>query len=931
MDNKFYLVWEDNPDTPITAQNLSKSIDKHSDSDRMLFWDFNDSYLKLKANSKASISVPVTNAMFKFEETLASHNGKYNPTSAENITYRFETTEGNSRSIALETRTQNFFSNPSFETIIGDMPTGWTRVVNGASTISTSNDALYGDRSIRIKIDNAGSLASLWQTASTLGTADTRAAFSFYYKSDYAMKLLVIGDPGGMQKFWRPFGVNEDKNKWELFEATATIDVPASSEWTRYEIKGIETDTVKLIQAKFFSSVPAAEYFIDAIQLENKPYCSSYTESSRGDSKLIYDKDILSLDEGSIDLIIRPKYLNPSKINTIFVCPTIASDAIKLKFDTTLGNNLLTFAIYDTYSSSMLQASLDLAEEANFIDKDIRVICNWKKSLGISIYAKYAGTNTAIRVAQNPTPYTPTPLADLLGFDIGSKFAYGTNTEFFEGLVDKFKVNNYITSNTDITNNIDEYVSANNNVYRLFENSNIDLIMSESMLDDGTAFLPNRNYYVWLSEVVGMDSCDVVISLSKDCPEGRDINTSRLIGGFKTDVSGFVEERTIWDLVSKYSNLLVERLVTYNPSTKTTTFEIHNTVSDSTITVNAPITSNRENVFNSPNTYNDLNTFNGDVVVTSKVEIDQIRLQDGTISGINSNLILTNATDKNISLVSSPTGKLYLDKLNIKDEIISVLSGSHLTLTTPTGSASKIILNAAGGANDVESRSNIAIIDNKKIYFNSQTRQMIDLGATTANGIGLQSNTVYMRSAKNFAWFKGGVHSDSATTPGSGGEVLAALTDGEIVASSVSTTSRFYAGRIHNAVYNDLAECWDCDGNWTIAYGMVAVQTTHGIKPSQHRAEKGTVGIVSDSYGFLLNDKGFKEDLHYSTKAPICIAGRAKVRVYGNKIEIGDEVVSYKDGMAIKASWVEKVFKRDRIIGQIDSYVSGDIFWVKVK
>ncbi len=929
MDNKFFLVWEDNPDTPITAQNLSKSIDKYSDDDRMLFWDFNDNYLKLKANSKATISVPITNGMFSFENTMSSHNGRFNPTSADNVVYRNETTVENSKSIALESGTTNFITNPSFESTVGNFVSGWTKVENGLSTVVNDPASFYGSNCLKIKVNNSGSIVSLFQTAQTLGVDDTVASVSFYYKASNPIRLLIIGDPSGTQKFWRPFGVNN--NVWETLETTATIVVPASTEWTRYEVVGIKTETIKSIQLKFSSDTPGAEYFLDAVQLENKEYCSSFTLSTRETGKVIYPKELISLDEGSVDLIVQPKHLNISNINTIFVAPTVSYDAIKLKLDRSLGQNLLIFSIYDTYSSSVIQASIDLEESENFINNYIRIICNWKKSTGISIYAKYVGTDQAIKVSQNPTPFTPIQQSELLGFHLGAKHSAGTANEIFEGLLDKIKINNYITSNTDITDNIDEYIVANENTYRLFENTNNDLIIDASLLDTGTSLLPNRNYYLWISELSGFDSCEVLLSLSDVVPNGKNVNTSRILGGFKTTDTGLVDERTIWDLVSKYKNLLVERFVTYNPATKIVTMEMYNSMIDSLLTINAPIISNRENVFNALNTYNGANVFNGNVTVTSKTEIDQIKIENNVISGLDSDVIVTNLTTRNISLLSSPSGKVYIDKLNFKDNSISVENNYHLTITTPTGTSSKIILNAASGANTVESQSDVHIINNKILKFNSQYRQYINLGADATLGIGTQTNTEYFRTNKYFAWYKGGVHSDTQLNSGSADLALAILTDGDVASSLVSTTSRFYAGRIHNAIYNDLAECWVRDTKFNIDYNMVAVQTKTGIRPSACRAEKAVVGIVSDSYGFLLNDKDFDPDLKKSSKAPICISGRAKVMVIGKNIEIGDEVVSYVDGKAIKASWFEKIFKRDRIIGQIDSYVFDDIYWIKVK
>lgn len=72
--------------------------------------------------------------------------------------------------------------------------------------------------------------------------------------------------------------------------------------------------------------------------------------------------------------------------------------------------------------------------------------------------------------------------------------------------------------------------------------------------------------------------------------------------------------------------------------------------------------------------------------------------------------------------------------------------------------------------------------------FGAQTRQMINL-YNTSYGIGIQPSTLYERSSGgNFAWFKGGTHSDTAFDPGSGGALTMRLDpNGELhVAGSVA-------------------------------------------------------------------------------------------------------------------------------------------------
>lgn len=65
------------------------------------------------------------------------------------------------------------------------------------------------------------------------------------------------------------------------------------------------------------------------------------------------------------------------------------------------------------------------------------------------------------------------------------------------------------------------------------------------------------------------------------------------------------------------------------------------------------------------------------------------------------------------------------------------------------------------------------------LSFGSSTRQMLNL-STAAQGIGVQSSTTYFRSSSNFAFYKGGVHSDGALDPGTGGAAMLVIKDGNV-------------------------------------------------------------------------------------------------------------------------------------------------------
>jgi hypothetical protein len=86
--------------------------------------------------------------------------------------------------------------------------------------------------------------------------------------------------------------------------------------------------------------------------------------------------------------------------------------------------------------------------------------------------------------------------------------------------------------------------------------------------------------------------------------------------------------------------------------------------------------------------------------------------------------------------------------------------------------------NAATVTNGVVTTGNQSIAGEKtftgSILFGSTTRQMLSLFSTTY-AFGVQSNTLYSRSASRFSWFRGGVHSDTENTPGTGGSVAMTL------------------------------------------------------------------------------------------------------------------------------------------------------------
>lgn len=65
------------------------------------------------------------------------------------------------------------------------------------------------------------------------------------------------------------------------------------------------------------------------------------------------------------------------------------------------------------------------------------------------------------------------------------------------------------------------------------------------------------------------------------------------------------------------------------------------------------------------------------------------------------------------------------------------------------------------------------------LNFGSSMRQMINL-YDTSYGIGIQTSTQYFRTATNFAWYKGGAHTDTELSAGTSGTVQMVIKDGNV-------------------------------------------------------------------------------------------------------------------------------------------------------
>ncbi len=95
---------------------------------------------------------------------------------------------------------------------------------------------------------------------------------------------------------------------------------------------------------------------------------------------------------------------------------------------------------------------------------------------------------------------------------------------------------------------------------------------------------------------------------------------------------------------------------------------------------------------------------------------------------------------------------------------------ANLSADKLDGLDSSVFLQKTGGAMS----GNLAVTGTATLGFGATARQMVNLWNTDF-GIGVQNETLYQRSYKNFAWFRGGVHDNGALTPGTGGTMSMSL------------------------------------------------------------------------------------------------------------------------------------------------------------
>lgn len=139
------------------------------------------------------------------------------------------------------------------------------------------------------------------------------------------------------------------------------------------------------------------------------------------------------------------------------------------------------------------------------------------------------------------------------------------------------------------------------------------------------------------------------------------------------------------------------------------------------------------------------------------------------------------------------------------------------------------------------------------------------------------------------------------------------------------------ATKVYNAVWNDMAEFRPVKAGEEKIPGKVYVATEEGLVLSSKKAQQGTTGVYSDTYGYALGGKESKNMI------PIGISGWVLAYV-DKKYPIGTALVSGKNGVLTKAGCCDKLFNPERIVGIVETSPSSynglkidGRYWIKVK
>lgn len=158
-------------------------------------------------------------------------------------------------------------------------------------------------------------------------------------------------------------------------------------------------------------------------------------------------------------------------------------------------------------------------------------------------------------------------------------------------------------------------------------------------------------------------------------------------------------------------------------------------------------------------------------------------------------------------------------------------------------------------------------------------------------------------------------------------------TDSPSSSSRLNYDGHFYATRVYNAVWNDIADFVDVREDTDIEFGKAYFRNTDGNVYKTRGKKDVSFGIASDTYGFCGGENSKKRQM------PIAVCGWVLAHV-DEIYKAGTALVASENGVLTKASLWDKLFYPEKIIATFDRVeirnfwngvaVNGR-YWVKVK
>lgn len=152
-----------------------------------------------------------------------------------------------------------------------------------------------------------------------------------------------------------------------------------------------------------------------------------------------------------------------------------------------------------------------------------------------------------------------------------------------------------------------------------------------------------------------------------------------------------------------------------------------------------------------------------------------------------------------------------------------------------------------------------------------------------------------------------------ATKAAAGGSSTQAFSCSNLVASGTVSATKVY-----NAVYNDLAELFECDNPSEYSPGDIVIFNNKSVSLPEKELDNRVVGVYSDTYGQLLGGEQRIDIEGYTNFIPIGISGRVRIKIEG-EFKTGDLIVasgnkgygcaslSYKPGTVVGKVLEDKV------------------------